>query len=146
MHNYAIYVYNNNNEKIESNNMEPEWENERESKILRDIKQYAEDAYNDGVAVGFDDGHEAAYDQAWDEARNKGYDEGWSDACDYIMTKLLDDKSGLVYTPKDKKDLSTMIEAYQDKGTMCVIMMNNWLVDALQEMKVDDKCLIKNSL
>ena len=106
-----------------------EHRNPRVENIIQSIEDYANDAWTDAYNAG--------YDESWDEARNKGYDEGWEDACNYIITKILDKKSGLVYTPHDKQDMSSMLEAYNDKGIMCVMMFQNYLTDRLQDMKVD---------
>ena len=124
----------------------PLWFNEdepnaREEEILGKIRQYLADhqcdTHSAGYDEGFEDGVSRGEDMAWSEARNTGYDEGWEDACNYIITKILDKKSGLVVTPDSKQDLSIMLEAYNDKGIMCVMMFQNYLADRLQELKVD---------
>ena len=114
--------------------------NQRELKILQSIRDYVQDAEADMEYAAHHDGYEEGYADGeantWDEARNKGYDEGWEDACQYIIDKHLG-YTGIVITPKDYDEYTSLLEVHADNTAFCMMMLQNWLTKIVTEMKVN---------
>ena len=111
--------------------------NAREEEILRAIRQYLNDSNIDTFNDGYDEGYKEGESHAWDEARNKGFDEGWEDACQYILDKIFQEPSGLIFTPPHHKALKNFIEGQGAPACLSFLATNNYYVDQIQKLKVD---------
>ena len=102
---------------------------DRLDSILNDIKQYANDAYDDGWAGGYDEGWDSFGESHTDTLVRKGEDN--------ICKEFLEEFSGncLVFTPQTPQQLQEFIKTY-DNGLLAAAATINFMRAWMEEREI----------